>query len=96
MTKNNNRRGYPSIALLNSEGDILVAYKTPGDYMIMDQWGICVDILTQKDFTAFIDGTYDITDSKNKIWNYVKSHKNMKPSAEKLETFLTIIVKEQE
>jgi hypothetical protein len=88
--------GYPRICLLNSEGDILIAYKTPGDYMIMDQWGICVDVLTKNDFSAFIDGTYDIVNSKGCVFNFKVSHVDMKPSDHQLDLFMKLKVKEQE
>lgn len=90
------QKGYPRMGLLNSEGDLLVAYKTPSDYMIMDQWGVCVDILSEDDLKSFIIGEYNITDSKGRIFNYVASEDGMKPSNKKLETFLNKKVKEQE
>lgn len=91
-----NPKTYPRISLLNCEGDILIAYKTPTDYMIMDQWGVCVDVLTENELDEFFSGTYEITDSKSRTWNYLKEHKDMKPSADKLDLFLKLKVKEQE
>lgn len=78
------------IELLNSEGAILTATKTPLGFAITDQAKEVVDVLTSEEIFKFTRGEINITDSKGKIWNYSKQPGSMKPDLKRLDEFIGV------
>ena len=80
----------PSIELLNSEGPILKAVKTPLGFAVTDQWKEVVDVLSESEIFDFTRGDREITDSKGRVWNYTKHPGSMKPDLKKLDEFIGV------
>jgi hypothetical protein len=78
------------IELLNSEGPILTAIKNTFTYDIVDQWGVCVDIVSESQLQNFVHGDYIVTDSKGREWKYSKQPGSMKPNLKELDEFIGI------
>lgn len=78
------------IELLNSEGPILKAVKNTFTYDIVDQWGVCVDIVSESQLQKFVHGDYSVTDSKGRKWKYSEQPGSMKPDLKKLDEFIGI------
>lgn len=78
------------IELLNSEGAILTAVKNTFTYDIVDQWGVCIDIVSESQLQNFVHGDYMVTDSKGREWKYSEQPGSMKPDLKKLDEFIGI------
>lgn len=78
------------IELLNSEGAILTAVKNTFTYDIVDQWGVCIDIVSESQLQNFVHGDYMVTDSKGREWKYSEQPGSMKPDLRKLDEFIGI------
>jgi hypothetical protein len=78
------------IELLNSEGAILTAVKNTFTYDIVDQWGVCIDIVSESQLQNFVHGDYTVTDSKGREWKYSEQPGSMKPDLKKLDEFIGI------
>jgi hypothetical protein len=81
---------YQSISLLNSEGDILKAFKTPAGFLIIDQHNEVLKCLNNKELEDYTRGKFPIIDSKGKSWDYGKEPGCMKPDLKKLDEFIGI------
>jgi hypothetical protein len=81
------RQKYPSLGLLNFEGNVLIAYRKNDLYVILDQYKEVVFIASNSEFQDFIEGHLSIVDSKGKDWNFVNEHENAKPTMEKIKEF---------
>ncbi len=77
-----------TLGLINYEGDCLKAIKENGNITIKDQYGKIVLSTNSEGLYSFIDGTQNITDSRGKVWEYLKEHKNAKPSQNEINEFL--------
>ena len=78
------------LELLNSEGAILTAFKTPLGFAIMDQWREVVDVLESEQIFKFTRGEITITDSKGRVWDYSKEPGSMKPDLKRLDEFIGV------
>jgi hypothetical protein len=78
-----------SLSLLNYEGDALKAYRIKNYFVITDQWGVGVDVLTQEGIENFINGRTAIIDSNGKSWVYTEHHSNAKQKTHILSDFIT-------
>lgn len=76
------------IGLINYEGNCLEAIKSDGFIYIKDQYGIELRVMTPILFLNFIDGEFDIVDSRGKRWNYPSESKESKPKISKVYEFL--------
>lgn len=76
------------LGLINYEGDCLKAIKEGDMIKIVDQYGETVNILTRQEVLLFVEGSLEIVDSKNKIWNYTKESKESKPTLRQIVDFL--------
>lgn len=84
-----------TLELLNSEGTILHAEKIyegtiDEHFVLWDEW--CKDPvveLSHAEMKMFIKGKIEITDTNERIWNYAKEHRGMKPNSnETIEKFI--------
>lgn len=91
--KSENKRkvkGLPKMVLLNSEGNILTAYKKDGEFLIMDEFYEIVDMLTPEEIFKFTRGDLDVENSKNKWFNYMEFPGSMKPNLKELDEFIGV------
>lgn len=64
---NKQYKGLPSVVLLNSEGDILKAFKTEKGFMIMDEYKEIIATLNKDELYEFTRGLLTITNSKDEV-----------------------------
>ena len=83
-------KGLPNVILLNSEGDILKAFKTQQGFMIMDEFKEIIATLTQDELFDFTRGKLELTNSKGENFNYSKFAGSMKPDLKMLDEFIGI------
>ena len=77
------------IGLINYEGDCLSAVKINNYQVeIQDQYGETCLTLDIDGLYAFIDGNFDITDSRGKLWNYPSQSVEARPSNSKVYQFV--------
>jgi hypothetical protein len=86
----NTKNTKPSIELLNSEGAILKAVKTPLGFAITDQKKEVVEVLSEEEIFKFTRGEITITDSLGRVWDYSKQPGSMKPNLKKLDEFIGV------
>ena len=80
----------PSVVLLNSEGDILKAFKTKQGFVIMDEHKEIIATLTQDELYEFTRGLLTVTNSKGEVFNYSEKAGSMKPDLKMLDEFIGI------
>jgi len=80
----------PSVVLLNSEGDILKAFKTEKGFMIMDEYKEIIATLNKDELYEFTRGLLTITNSKDEVFNYAEMAGTMKPDLKMLDEFIGI------
>jgi len=80
----------PSVVLLNSEGDILKAFKTKQGFVIMDEYKEIIAALTQDELYEFTRGLLTVTNSKGEVFNYSEKAGSMKPDLKMLDEFIGI------
>lgn len=80
----------PSVVLLNSEGDILKAFKTQKGFVIMDQFKEIIATLNQDELFDFTRGKLTLTNSKGEVFNYTEKAGSMKPDLKMLDEFIGI------
>ena len=91
--KSENKRkvkGLPKMVLLNSEGNILTAYKKDGEFLIMDEFYEIVDMLTPEEIFKFTRGDLEIKDSTDREFNYMVFPGSMKPNLKELDEFIGV------
>ncbi len=92
-TKSENRKkvvGLPKIVLLNSEGNILTAYKQKDKYLIMDQYYEIFKSLDSDEIFKFTRGDIDLVNSRDEVFNYMRFPGSMKPDLKKLDEFIGV------
>ena len=83
-------KGLPSVVLLNSEGDILKAFKTEQGFMIMDEYKEIIATLNQDELFDFTRGKLKLTNSKGEFFDYTTFSGGMKPNLKMLDEFIGI------
>lgn len=78
---------FPSIVLLNSEGNILTAYKTMEGYMMIDEHRELIAILNDKNIFKYVSGMLSLIDSEGRDLKYSDYSSGMKPEFSKLSEF---------
>jgi hypothetical protein len=76
------------LGLINYEGDCLKALKDEDKVLIQDQYGETCKILTVEEFYGFLDGLFNIVDSRGKSWNFPSEHHEAKPSHSRIYHFM--------
>lgn len=87
---NKQYRGLPSVVLLNSEGDILKAFKTEKGFVIMDEYKEIIATLNKDELYEFTRGLLTVTNSKGEVFNYTEKAGSMKPDLKMLDEFIGI------
>ena len=87
---NKQYKGLPSVVLLNSEGDILKAFKTEQGFMIMDEYKEIIATLNKNELFNFTRGKLTVTNSKGEVFNYTEKAGSMKPDLKMLDEFIGI------
>ena len=78
---------FPSIVLLNSEGNILTSYKSNEGYMMIDEHRELIAILTDKNIFNYTRGKLDLIDSEGRNLNYSLYSSGMKRDLKDLDDF---------
>jgi hypothetical protein len=78
----------PSLILLNSEGDILTAYKNVDEFYMVDEHKKTIDVLVESEIVDFINGYSKLTNSEGEVFDYPTFSEGMRPSIEAIETFI--------
>lgn len=92
-TKSENKkqvRGLSKMVLLNSEGDILTAYKKDGEFLIMDEYYEIITSLTSDELFKFTRGEKNLINSQSEEFNYPSYCGDMKPDLKSLDEFIGV------
>lgn len=81
-----------TLDLLNSEGGILKMHQTAHGILVVDQYRQTIREFTVDEIVDYVNGKFDITDSKGKVWNFPEQSIHMKPSPSNLSFFLGVDV----
>ena len=76
------------IGLINYEGNCLEAIKNGDLIYIKDQYGVELRVITPMGLLNFMDGEFDIVDSRGNKWNYPSESEDSKPRMSKVYEFL--------
>jgi hypothetical protein len=79
------------LGLINYEGNCLEAIKHGDFIFIKDQYGIELREITAEALLNFIDGEFDIVDSRGKSWNFPSQSEESKPKKYKIWAFLDYV-----
>ena len=82
--------GIPNVVLLNSEGDILKAFRTEQGFVILDEYRETIATLDKGEIYDFTRGDLELTDSKGKVFNYMRFPGSMKPDLKMLDEFIGV------
>jgi hypothetical protein len=78
----------PSLVLLNSEGDILTAYKEGESFHILDEYKKVIDVLSKENFINFINGDLILTNSEGEKFDYPTFSEGMRRKFDVLNEFM--------
>lgn len=81
---------FKSIELLNSEGCILKAFKTMEGFMLLDEQGELIAILSDKQIFNYTRGKLKIIDSMDRDLTYSNYPGSMKPDLMELDEFIGV------
>lgn len=76
------------IDLVNSEGPLLKLIKSKKSFIVVDEWKVQLATLSKEEVIDFIDGTFNLTDSHGRVWNYPKVSSGMRQKTEKILNFI--------
>ena len=88
--ENRQYKTLPSVVLLNSEGDILKAFKKEEMFIIIDEHKEIIDTLTKEQLFDFTRGGITLTNSKGVVFNYTEQPGTMKPNLKMLDEFIGV------
>lgn len=91
-TQNMQNKKLETLDLLNSEGGILKMHETLHGILVVDQYRQTIREFTVDEIVDYVNGKFDITDSKGKVWNFPEQSIHMKPSPTNLSIFLGVDV----
>ena len=77
-----------NLGLINYEGNCLEAIKQGDLICIKDQYGVDLRVITPIALLNFMDGEFDIVDSRGNKWNYPSESEESKPKMAKVYEFL--------
>jgi hypothetical protein len=86
--KINKLKKFKKLEILNFEGPVLVGYRYNDTFVIADEWGVLVNILSKNQMSNFIEGKFPIIDSNGKSWLYTNEHSSAKRSNEEVADFI--------
>lgn len=90
--KNMQSKKLETLDLLNSEGGILKMHETSHGILVVDQYRQTIREFTVDEIVDYVNGKFDITDSRGKVWNFPEQSIHMKPSPSNLSFFLGVEV----
>jgi hypothetical protein len=86
----NKFKKYPSLTLLNSEGDILKIFKTELGFIMVDEFKNVINILDFKGIFDFTRGKFNLINSEGEVIDYLKFSSDMKPNLKILDEFIGV------
>lgn len=78
----------PNLVLLNSEGNILTAYKTNDKFYMVDEYKKTIGVLTEAEIVAFTNGDSTLISSEDEVLNYPTFSQGMRPNFDMLNEFI--------
>jgi len=78
----------PTLVLLNSEGNILTAYKNVDEFYMVDEHKKTIDILIEEEIVDFIHGNTTLTNSEGEVFDYPTYSEGMKPNMDIIRKFI--------
>ena len=79
---------HPKLVLLNSEGDILTAYKVDDKFYMVDEYKKTIGVLSEEELKKFIMGITTLTSTKNEVMVYPSYSQGMKPNLDVVYKFI--------
>lgn len=79
---------HPKLVLLNSEGDILTAYKVDDKFYMVDEYKKTIGVLSEEELKKFIMGITTLTSTKDEVMVYPSYSQGMKPNLEVVYKFI--------
>lgn len=83
-------KNLPSLVLLNSEGNILTAFKENVSFHILDEYKKVIAVLSKENFIRFTNGDMILKNSKDEEFNYPTFVQDMRPKFDKLHEFIEL------
>jgi hypothetical protein len=90
--KNMQTKKVETLDLLNSKGGILKMHETLHGILVVDQYRQTIGEFTVDEIVDYVNGKFDIIDSKGKVWHFPEQSIHMKPSPSNLSFFLGVEV----
>ena len=78
----------PNLVLLNSEGNILTAYKTEDKFYMVDEHKKTIGTLTEAEIVNFTNGEMILTSSDGEVFFYTSYVQSMRPNTDMLNEFI--------
>ena len=78
----------PNLVLLNSEGNILTAYKAEDKFYMVDEFKKTIGVLTEEEIVSFTMGNSILTSSKGEVFFYTSYVEGMRPNIDILNKFI--------
>lgn len=79
---------HPKLVLLNSEGDILTAYKVDDKFYMVDEYKKTIGVLSEEELKKFIMGISTLTSTKDEVMVYPSYSQGMRPNLEVIYKFI--------
>ena len=78
----------PNLVLLNSEGNILTAYKTDDKFYMVDEHKKTIGVLSEEELRKFIIGISTLTSTKDEVMVYPSYSQGMRPNLDVIYKFI--------
>jgi hypothetical protein len=79
---------HPKLVLLNSEGDILTAYKVDDKFYMVDEYKKTIGVLSEEELKKFIMGITTLTSTESEVMVYPSYSQGMRPNLEVIYKFI--------
>jgi len=79
---------HPKLVLLNSEGDILTAYKVGDEFYMIDEYKKTIGVLSGEELKKFIIGVSTLTSTKDEVMVYPSYSQGMRPNLDVIYKFI--------
>jgi len=79
---------HPKLVLLNSEGDILTAYKVSDEFYMIDEYKKTIGVLSGEELRKFIIGISTLTSTEDEVMVYPSYSQGMRPNLDVIYKFI--------
>lgn len=78
----------PTLVLLNSEGNILTAYKNVDEFYMVDEYKKTIGVLSEEELRKFVIGVTTLTSTKDEVMIYPSYSQGMRPNLDVIYKFI--------